>query len=176
MISGGVYVGGLLGRGELPISVLDRAVPDKPMLIIDSVGHGAWVNTKALQAVGYDKLEEQPQGGLVHRDSATGQLSGVVFENAYQQLQDIAWQPVNWKLEESANGLRVALSQLAENGITTVSDAGGYWPRGHDNIWYQLKGKEMTVRASNALYVYPDKPFDEQIKELEKRFSNDVNA
>ncbi len=184
VLGAGAYAGGLIEsielEGELPIDVLDRASPDKPMLILDAYGHGAWANTLALKAVGYDKLREQPQGGLVHRDEASGRLSGVVFENAYQNLQDVAWKAgllSRWKTEASETGLKVALEQLAENGVTSVSDAGGYWPRGHVGIWQNLEKKnELTVRASNALYVYPDKDFDKQLRELKKYFSNNPDA
>ncbi len=184
VLGAGAYAGGLIEsielEGELPIDVLDRASPDKPMLILDAYGHGAWANTLALKAVGYDKLREQPQGGLVHRDEASGRLSGVVFENAYQNLQDVAWKAgllSRWKTEASETGLKVALEQLAENGLTSVSDAGGYWPRGHVGIWQNLEKKnELTVRASNALYVYPDKDFDKQLRELKKYFSNNPDA
>ncbi len=184
VLGAGAYAGGLIEsielEGELPIDVLDRASPEKPMLILDAYGHGAWANTLALKAVGYDKLREQPQGGLVHRDEASGRLSGVVFENAYQNLQDVAWKAgllSRWKTEASETGLKVALEQLAENGLTSVSDAGGYWPRGHVGIWQNLEKKnELTVRASNALYVYPDKDFDKQLRELKKYFSNNPDA
>ncbi len=181
VLAGGVYAAGLIEsialEGELPVDVLDRAVPDKPMLILDSVGHGAWVNSKALALADYDKFAKQPQGGLVHLDEVSGRPSGLVFENAYQQLQDLAWKPITWKLEESAIGLNLGLNALAKHGVTSVSDAGGYWPRGHDQVWQQLEQQgEMTVRAKNALYVYPDRPFEVQIEELKKRFSNDAET
>lgn len=184
VLGAGAYAGGLIEsiefEDELPIDVLDRASPDKPMFILDAYGHGAWANTLALKAVGYDRIRAQPQGGLVHRDEASGRLSGVVFENAYQNLQDVAWKAgllSRWKTEASEAGLKIALEQLAENGVTSVSDAGGYWPRGHVGIWENLEKKnELTVRASNALYVYPDKDFNKQLAELKKHFSNNPDS
>lgn len=181
VLGAGVYAGGLIDRikeeGELPIDVLDRAVPNKSVLILDSVGHGAWVNSKALKMVGYDRLRDQPQGGLIHRDLATGRLSGVVFENAYQKLQDAAWEPKGWKVKETERGLTAGLKALAQNGVTSVSDAGGYWPRGHDDVWQRFeKSGRLTVRASNALYVYPDVPFEKQLRELRRRYSNQTKS
>jgi predicted amidohydrolase YtcJ len=69
------------------------------------------------------------------------------------------------------------LETMAENGITTVSDAGGYWPQGHQKVWQMaLDQGTLTVRASNALYVYPDLPFDEQIAALTALYSNDPDS
>lgn len=69
------------------------------------------------------------------------------------------------------------LQFMAENGITTVSDAGGYWPQGHVKVWQMaLANGTLTVRASNALYVYPDMDFDTQIAALKALYSNDPKS
>ncbi len=41
VLGAGVSVIDLLEREELPVDVLDRAVPDRPALILDDLGHGA---------------------------------------------------------------------------------------------------------------------------------------
>ena len=50
-------MGALLESPVLPIELLDEAVPDRPAIILDDIGHGAWLNSLAMQAVGYDALE-----------------------------------------------------------------------------------------------------------------------
>ena len=70
-------------------------------------------------------------------------------------------------------GLLSSLEELARNGITAVSDAGGYWTRGHVDAWKRaLREDRLTVRARNALYVFPDRPLDEQLAELGALFDD----
>ena len=45
-------------------------------------------------------------------------------------------------------GLEYALSQLAKNGITSVTDARSYWDRRHDEVWEQVEAEnKLTARA-----------------------------
>ncbi len=157
-----------------PVELLDKAVPDRPVLILDNLGHGAWANSLALDAVGYSDLDSDPPGGILDRDPDTGELSGVVFENAQQKLRTASLPPTPKNLDRAYEGLLAALEILAKNGITSVSDAGGYWPRGQQEIWQRAEQEEtLTVRASNALYVFPDRPLKQQLRDLEQRFSDD---
>ncbi|WP_085902564.1 amidohydrolase [Kiloniella majae] len=177
-IGAGVSMPALLGTVESPMAFLDRLIPDRPAVILDNLGHGAWANTKAMQAVGYLDFQEtpgeNPPGGLIDRDPVSGRLTGVVFENAQQKLRNAALPPTKGNVNFAYESLLQALDLLAENGITTVSDAGGYWPRGHQEAWIRAEEENLlTVRASNALYLYPDLPFEEQIAEFQKRYSND---
>jgi len=173
----GVNVANLLEYDGFPIDLLDEAVPDRPVVIVDDIGHGAWANTLAMQAVGYDKLTENPPGGVVDRDPETGRLTGVVLENAQQKLRTASLAPTEANLQLGYEGLLRALKTLGENGITTVSDAGGYWTRGHKEIWQRAVAEEtLTVRASNALYLFPDLPIDEQLKEFKAHYSNDASS
>ncbi len=174
VLGAGVFVSALLDGDELPIDVLDRAVPDRPVLVLDDLGHGAWANTMAMEAAGYRRNSPDPQGGILHRDPGSGRLTGIVFENAQQKLRDAAWAPTDENLEAAYQGLRGSLAELNMHGITSVSDAGGYWTRGHHEVWQQAERQgELTVRASNALYVYPDRPFAAQMDELGRLYANE---
>ncbi len=174
VLGAGVFVSALLDGDELPINVLDRAVPDRPVLILDDLGHGAWANTMAMEAAGYRRNSPDPQGGILHRDPSSGRLTGIVFENAQQKLRDVAWAPTDEILEGAYQGLRGSLAELNMHGITSVSDAGGYWTRGHHEVWQRAEREgELTVRASNALYVYPDRPFAAQMDDLRRLYTNE---
>ena len=173
----GVSMAHLLMQERLPIDVLDEAFPNNPVMVLDNLGHGVWVNTSALQAVGYDTLEGNPQGGIIVRDPNTNQLTGVLLENAQQAIRSAAFPPNDINLDRAYDGLLLSLEILAENGITTVSDAGGYWTRGHERVWaWAEEAGDLTVRAINALYLFPDIPYDEQIEALRSRLTNDPNA
>jgi predicted amidohydrolase YtcJ len=159
---------------EYPITVLDRAYPDTPVFILDAVGHGAVANTAAMDAVGYSTMTTDPPGGILDRDPDTGELTGIVLENAQQPLRDAAFPPTEANQETAYQSLLSALRTLAANGITSVSDAGGFWRQAQTEAWARAEEEGvLTVRASNALYVYPDQPFEEQLPELLMRYSND---
>ncbi|HJO04120.1 MAG TPA: amidohydrolase [Acidobacteriota bacterium] len=177
VVGAGVFLSTLLEGDELPIDVLDRAVPDRPALILDDLGHGAWANTLAMAAAEYGKRSPDPAGGLLHRDAGSGRLTGIVFENAQQKLRDAAWPPTDENLEETYQGLIGSLAELNMHGITSVSDAGGYWTRGHHDVWARAEGRgELTVRASNALYVSPDRPFEAQMADLRRLYANEPGS
>lgn len=165
-IGAGVSMPDLLALTQRPIDLLDELIPDKPALILDNLGHGAWANTLAMESVGYDQLEQDPPGGLIDVDSMD-ELSGVVYENAQQALRDAALPANATNAQANYDGLKLALNVLAENGITSVSDAGGYWTRGHHETWVKAEADNLlTVRASNALYVFPDREMEQQIADI----------
>jgi len=160
---------GLRNSDELPIDVLDRAIPDRPALILDDLGHAIWTNTLGLQAAGIGPDDEDPQGGVLHRDSESGRLTGLLLENAQQLVRNAAG------ADDESNyvGLLRALDELASNGITTVSDAGGFWAQNHPAAWQRaLDEGALTVRAANSLYVYPDLDMDAQLAEFAARFDD----
>jgi len=181
--SGAVWIRGagvsmidLLGMNESPLTIIDSAIPDRPAIIQDDLGHGAWANTLALEAVGYDQIDGHPQGGVLGRD-AQGNLNGVVLENAQQKLRTASLPPNQETLEFTYQNFLGALNTLSAFGITSVSDAGGYWPRGHQDIWERAEREgTLSVRASNAFYVFPDRPFDEQVAELRRLFNDNSNS
>ncbi|MEX2274042.1 MAG: amidohydrolase [Actinomycetota bacterium] len=56
---------------------LDRVVPDRPVYLVNSDLHGAWVNSRALELAGIDRATFDPPGGRIERDpdgSPTGTL------------------------------------------------------------------------------------------------------
>ena len=160
---------------EYPIEVLDQSFGDTPLLIIDALGHGAIVNSRAMELVGYNTLTGNPPGGIIDRDPQ-GNPTGVVRENAQQPFRDLVFPPTAENQQIAFDSLLEALKILAQNGITTVSDAGGFWRQAQVESWTRAENEgQMTARASNALYVYPDVPIHQQLDDLTSRFSNDPN-
>jgi predicted amidohydrolase YtcJ len=153
---------------ESPLDVLDRAIPDRPALILDDLGHAVWTNSLGLAAAGIDADSPDPLGGVLHRDSS-GRLTGLLLEDAQHLVRNAA-KPADAVVDA---GLQVAMDELVRNGLTTISDAGGYWGQGHVDAWLRADANDqLTVRAVNSLYLYPDLNFDEQIAEFESRFNN----
>jgi len=153
---------------ESPLDVLDRVIPDRPALILDGLGHAVWTNTLGLAAAGIGPRDSDPQGGVFQRDPESGRLTGLIFENAQQLVRNAAAADD----ESTYAGLLIALEELARNGITAVSDAGGFWAQNQPAAWTRaLNEGTLTVRASNSLYVYPDLDIDVQLAEFESRFA-----
>lgn len=174
VLGSGVSMTNLLDQDDNPIALLDEISPDRPVLILDDIGHGAWANSAAMRAAGYDKVQGNPPGGIILRDKKTGKPNGVVLENAQQKLRNLAFPDTPANNDFAYEAMLDTLKTMAQNGITTVSDAGGFWPQGHVKVWQRaLSEGTLTVRASNALYVYPDMPFDEQIAKMKGLYSND---
>ncbi|MGH1491822.1 MAG: amidohydrolase [Acidimicrobiales bacterium] len=158
----------LRATDESPLAALDRAVPDRPAIVLDNLGHAVWTNSLGLEAAGIGPDDLDPQGGVFHRNSA-GELTGLLLEDAQQLVRNAA-SPDD---ESNYEGLLVALEELAASGVTTVSDAGGYWGQNHPAAWQRAATEEaLTVRAANSLYVYPDRTIEWQLAEFERRFSN----
>lgn len=173
IMGAGVNMAGLLESVSNPLALIDAAIPNGPAIVIDDFGHGAWANSQALAAAGLDNPDEDRAGGIVIRLD-DGRHSGVVLESLGQTLVDAAQPATEDNIRFAYESLLGAMETLAENGITTVSDAGGYWPRGHEIVWRIAEDNgALSVRASNALYVYPDRPVEAQIAELKRRLSND---
>jgi hypothetical protein len=163
----------LVGADGPPIDVLDDVVPDRPALILDDLGHAAWTNTLGAEAAGISPDDPDPQGGVLYRDPVSGEWTGLLLEDAQQPVRTAA------RLDAEAvyDGLLVALAELARNGITSVSDAGGFWQQGHTEAWQRALDEDtLTVRASNSLYVYPSMDTVEQLAELDRRFLDDPDS
>ncbi len=158
--------------GRLPIDVLDEIVPDRPAIILDDLGHSAWTNTKGLAAAGIAADAPDPQGGAYFRD-ASGRMTGLLLENAQQRVRNAS------ALDDATNykGLLFALKELARNGITTASDAGGFWGQNHPAAWQKaLDSGTLTVRGVNSLYLYPDLDHAAQLAEFKTRFADDKQS
>ncbi|MFT6396122.1 MAG: putative amidohydrolase YtcJ [Bradymonadia bacterium] len=151
-----------------PLEMLDEAVPNRPVLVIDDLGHAAWTNSLGLAAAGITADSPDPQGGVFQRDS-DGNLTGLLLEDAQQLVRNAL--PVSDATLDSA--LETSLQVLAANGVTTVSDSGGYYLQNHTQAWIRAADAgTLTVRAVNDLYVYPDLPFDEQMATLTGLYRN----
>lgn len=168
----GVSLYALRNAKPSPLEILDRAMPNRPVMILDDLGHAVWTNSIGLQLAGIKSDDPDPQGGVFHRDTQTGALTGLLLEDAQQRVRNAAT-PTD---DVIYAGLLSSLEVLAENGITTVSDAGGYWKQRHMLAWQRAAAQgEISVRAANSLYLYPSMDEQEQLKSLQKYFDNNAN-
>lgn len=97
---------------------LDALIPDRPVYLLCADSHSMWLNTKAMEEVGFP-ADYEVENGEVRRE-ADGSLSGLFIEPE-------AYAPAMEKyMEFSASEMRdIHVSfqgKLAENGISAVSE------------------------------------------------------
>ncbi len=106
--------------GGTPLAAdLDRIVPDRPVFITNRDGHGAWVNSKALERGGVTAATLDPADGRIER-SADGSPSGTLHEGAMNLVRRLIPEDT---VEEMLAGLERAQAHLHALGITAWQDA-----------------------------------------------------
>jgi len=98
---------------------LDLAAPDHPVRLIHRSGHACVLNSLALRLCSIGMESEEPPGGRMERDPASGEPSGLLLE--MNELVDRAVPPLS--REELVEGLRLASQRFLAAGITSVVDA-----------------------------------------------------
>lgn len=142
-----LFPGGLPTRQEL-----DMVVPDRPAFILNRDHHGAWVNTRALQAAGITRDSADPLDGRIERD-ADGEPMGILQEGAMHLVQRLLAPP---GLEERIRGVLAGQAYLNSLGITSWQEAiVGDYPGVPDCFDAYLAAAErglLTGRVSGALW------------------------
>jgi predicted amidohydrolase YtcJ len=98
---------------------LDRVVPDRPAFFPNRDGHGAWVNTRALELAGVTAETADPADGRIERD-ADGSPSGTLHEGAMALVERFVPPTTAGDYD---TGLQVGQAYLHSLGITAWQDA-----------------------------------------------------
>ena len=98
---------------------LDKVSIDRPVVAKHISGHLAYLNTKALEMIGYTEETEDPAGGVIQREVGTRIPNGVLEENA-------AFHPNIRALElftdeQKQASLVYITGEYAKQGVTTAS-------------------------------------------------------
>lgn len=102
---------------------LDSAAPNNPVFVQRLDGHMGVGNSAALALAGITRDTPSPAGGLIVRDSATGDLTGVLKDNAMDRMFAAIPSPSD---EEADSALQRAMRYAASLGVTTVHLMGGW--------------------------------------------------
>ncbi len=100
---------------------LDKASTEHPIMVSTVGGHFSIANSKAFERCGVTKDTPDPTGGLLERDSDTGELTGGVHEKA-GELFDAVVVPTR---EQMYEGAKQQLLECAAAGLTCVNDSIG---------------------------------------------------
>ncbi len=98
---------------------LDAAVPDRPALFENRDGHGAWVNSLALERAQVTGETADPPDGRIER-TPDGEPQGTLHEGASELVHRLLPKPT---VDDVVDGLEVAQTYLHRLGITAWQDA-----------------------------------------------------
>jgi predicted amidohydrolase YtcJ len=118
---------------------LDVVSPDNPVIFYRQSGQVCVVNSKALELAGVTKQTCAPSGGTIEKNAETGELTGVLRDNATDLVWRIVPEPSEEELMEAAG---LACEKIVEAGVTSVH-------------WVVLSSIEVSIvqklRAQNRL-------------------------
>jgi len=100
-------------------TVLDALAPDRPAFLTNRDGHGAWVNSRALQMAGIRRDTPDPPDGRIERD-VDGEPAGMLHEGAMDLVERLI-PPVS--ADQMQRALLIAQDHLHSLGITAWQDA-----------------------------------------------------
>jgi predicted amidohydrolase YtcJ len=141
------FPGGTPARHEL-----DKVVPDRPAILVNRDGHGAWVNSAALRLCGVDAVTADPADGRIEREP-DGSPQGTLHEGAMDLVA--RHQPAVGAADVDA-ALAAAQQHLHSLGITGWQDAlVGAYATGPDPTAGYLRAitaGTLTARVVGALW------------------------
>ena len=142
---------------------LDRVVADRPAMFVNRDGHGAWLNSAALRAVGFDRDTPDPPHGRIEREP-DGTPSGTLHEGAMEIAKGFVPAPTP---EDRVEGLGLAQAYLHRLGITAWQDA---WVTPPDLDAYVTMAERDTLSARVvACHWWEREQDDGQIESIVER-------
>jgi predicted amidohydrolase YtcJ len=173
IVGGGWYNPVFASTGGPRKEDLDAVVPDRPVFLMNSDVHAAWVNSRTLAAAGLTDASPDPWDGYLVRD-ADGSLTGALQEGAaYEVLRTVVPAP---SCELWMSCLRRAQSELHALGITAWQDA---WVEpGLLEAYEALDAAgELTMRVVTALWWDRHRGMEqvEYLTEQRDRVAGDAN-
>lgn len=135
-------------RGTPRREDLDAIVPDRPVFLSNRDGHGAWVNTRALELAGITSATADPGDGRIERDP-DGSPTGTLHEGAMDLVERL--QPDDTPADLEA-ALRLGQAYLHSLGITAWQDA-IVRPEAEERAYVALASRgELTARVIGAMW------------------------
>jgi hypothetical protein len=118
-VTGGQWDAPALG-GVPDRRALDAISGEHAVLLEDTSGHSAWVNSKALAIAGITRSTPNPEGGIIERDAA-GDPTGVLREPAALML--VTSHVPRPTAAELQSALRWSLHEMLSVGLTSYTEA-----------------------------------------------------
>ena len=111
---------------------IDNVTPNTPVCLRRYDGHAALVNSLALKLAAVTRETEPPPAGVIVRDAATGEPTGLLKDGAMELVAKVIPRPGEAEMEEA---LRAALAEAGRVGVTSVhnitldegTSTGSFW-------------------------------------------------
>jgi hypothetical protein len=98
---------------------VDPFSADTPIFVQRFDGHMGLANSAALRAAGITASTPDPDGGVIERDPATGEPTGILKDAAIPLVTNLVPPPSAAAIR---NAVRLALREAARNGVTSIHD------------------------------------------------------
>ena len=149
---------------------LDRIVPDRPAFLTNRDGHGAWVNSKALEIAGITAGTSDPDDGRIERDP-DGSPSGTLHEGAMDLVTRFMPDDTPAELEEA---LRLGQRHLHGFGITAWQDA-IVEPHSEERAYVALASSgDLTARVVGAMWWERSRGAEQMEEFVERRRTKSI--
>ena len=135
---------------------LDRIVPDNPVALMRKDVHLLWVNSRALETIGWGPSTPDPEGGRIDRDPETGELTGILREKAMELFRECIPVPAR---DEWIEAIHAATDKFHRFGITSAHTMEGldeFRALSYLNQTEGLKLRFNTLVARNNLEEFAD--------------------
>ncbi len=127
---------------------VDPATGDRPLFLYRMDGHSGLANSAALRIAGISKDgPENPAGGLIDRDSITGEPTGILRESAIELVTSKIPKPTQ---NEQIAACRAASHLALSFGITAVGDI--VEPDTLET--YRILADEARINTSSCIRLY----------------------
>lgn len=102
---------------------LDKISTEIPILILHISGHVGVANSKALSLMKWDKHTSNPPGGIIQRETLSGELNGILEEKAVQKI-GLEFALADMSMDYLTKMFFDTQKFYASNGITTAQEGG----------------------------------------------------
>jgi predicted amidohydrolase YtcJ len=169
-IIGGGWIQTWFPRGCPPKEALDAVVPDRPVLVYNADGHGAWANSLALRIAGVDSTTPDPPDGRIER-TTENEPQGTLHEGAVRAVEDLVPEDTP---DELRAGILAGQEYLLSKGVTAWQDA--HVDLETHTAYRRLAGSnELIGTAVGALWWRRSRGL-EQVEEMEQMRSEPLGS
>ncbi len=155
--------------------LLDKVAPDNPVILSRADGHSVLVNSYVLKKSGITKNTPDPFGGVIQKDPATGEPTGILKEKAVDliKLSDVKSEFTPEEVvSRTWQGYLLALKEARELGVTSVQIPGNADFKTYEKL--QKEG-ELTTRIDIGKSLTGDTSLLKKYLEIEKRYPKEGN-
>ena len=174
VLGGGHDLSQLVGIDRMPKEILDEALPDVPVALMEKSSHSFWVNSLALERAGITRDTPDPQGGVIIKDPETGEPNGILTDSAGDEIAHLALAKTPELQEARYEALLLSQDMMVSEGITSATNARVYWDRGNAEPWLRAEVEgTLKTRSIMAIWAYPHMDDDTQLATIQSMYRDD---